>query len=180
MTRDHVRGKDDRDGRAQSSHRAAQFVDGKAGHSRQGDDRHADGSKRDGRGIGQQAQGGGIVWRESQSHHHGPGTATGVPKPAAPSRKAPKPKAMMMAWIRKSGVRRSNGILDDGEFAGRHRHVVEHDGPEHDPGNREKPECRAVCRRTQRKRNRHAISGQGHQPRSLPGPTRRPPMRAFA
>ena len=31
-------------------------------------------------------------------------TATGVPKPAAPSKKAPKEKAISRSWSRRSGV----------------------------------------------------------------------------
>ena len=34
--------------------------------------------------------------------------ATGVPKPASASSRAPKQNAMMMAWIRWSGLTRSN------------------------------------------------------------------------
>ncbi len=64
-------------------------------------------------------------------------TATGVPKPAAPSKKAPKQKAMMISCSRRSAVIRAHGILEDGEIAFVHREAVKEDHIDDDPADGE-------------------------------------------
>ena len=64
-------------------------------------------------------------------------TATGVPKPAAPSKKAPKQKAMSRSCMPPVGGDRAHGMLEDGEMAFVHREAVEEDHIDDDPADRE-------------------------------------------
>ena len=63
--------------------------------------------------------------------------ATGVPKPAAPSMKAPKQNAISSTWMRRSLPTPGDGVLDDFEIAGFDGDVVDEDGAQNDPADRE-------------------------------------------
>ena len=68
-------------------------------------DRNADGPERHRRGVGEQADAGRVEREKPRPASIAPETATGAPKPAAPSMNAPNEKAMNIACSRRSLVR---------------------------------------------------------------------------
>src|SRR5262249_15283619 len=84
-----------------------------------------------------------------------PVTATGVPKPDAPSKKAPKENAINRSCSRRSARTPADGLLQSLETAGRDRKAVHEDDVEHDPADREESRHGAEHGRTQRHVGRH-------------------------
>ena len=84
-------------------------------------------------------------------------TATGVPKPAAPSMNAPNANAISIACSRPVRGQAADRVLDDLEVARLERESVEHDGPVDDPRDRQEAERGAHQRRGSGELHRHAI-----------------------
>ena len=92
-----------------------------------------------------------------------PQMATGVPPPAAPSRKAPKAKPIRMAWMRASPDRPGHGAADDVELSGLDRDVVQQHGVEDGPADRQQSERGPIDERHQGHARRHAVDDDGDE-----------------
>ncbi len=100
-------------------------------------------------------------------------TATGVPKPAAPSKNAPREEGdekELQAAVVADG---SDRPLQDGELALFARELVEKYNVENDPADRQEAEGRAVAGREARHGNRHAVGEDGNDEPPLRDPGRR-------
>ena len=106
-------------------------------HALQRDDRRAERAERDGRRVGDERQSGRLRAAESPDRSESPPvTATGVPKPAAPSKNAPKQNATSSSCSRRSRVTRVMLCAKHAEEAALVRQSIEKDDVEHDPADR--------------------------------------------
>jgi hypothetical protein len=90
--------------------------------------------------------------------------ATGAPKPAAPSRKAPNEADHQHLQALVFGDRQDRGA-DDVELAGLDRDLVEEHRADDDPGDRPQAVDEAEAGRGQRLAQRHAVEQQRHAKR---------------
>ena len=109
-----------------------------------------------------------------------PVTATGVPKPAAPSKNAPKAECdeqQLQPLIARDG---GDAAAQNREQAALVRQLIEKDDVEHDPADREEAVGHAETGRGERHRRRHPEDDRWQSAATSPSPSKRRDVRLHA
>ena len=129
---------------------ALSAITGKPGHVGERRHRNADRAERDRRGVGEQADAGGVerVEAEAREHRarHGDRRAESGGALDERAERERDEHRLQTAIVGQAADR----VLDDLELAGIDRQPVQHDRAEHDPRDRKQSACGAVDRRDQR------------------------------
>ena len=129
---------DHREERELPADHGAEVAQVEAGDALQRDDRRAQRAERDRRGVGDEREAGGQRAARSRGPiRMAPVTATGVPKPAAPSKNAPKQKAISRSCRRRSRRDAGDALAQDREEPALLRELVQEDHVEDDPADRQ-------------------------------------------
>ena len=135
---------DEREWCADSPHLRAQAIQRQSGDAGQRNHRDRDGSESNGRRVGEQANGGGVERRESETREHGAGHRHRSSEPRCAFHKSAERERDQQRLQPAIIGQAADGMLDGFKLARVQREPIEKDRPDYDPSNGKQPERGAI------------------------------------
>src|SRR5215213_447143 len=158
-------GDDHREERQLAADHGRQLVQGQAGDAGQGDERGADGPEGDRGGVADQRQAGRGQGLEPEPDEHGRADGDRRAEPGGALDEGPEAEGDQQDLDAPVDRQPGDGVADLLELAGLDGDVVDEDGAEHDPADREQPEGGPVGGGGDGRLRRHPEHHHGHQQR---------------
>ncbi len=141
----------------------AQCLQRQAGDARQGDERCADGTERNRRGVGDKRNGCCLERRKAETGEHGGRHRHGRAESGRPLEEGAERKGDQQRLQARISGETAYRVADDRELSGFLGQPIEHDGPVDDPDDGQEAECRAEGCRAEHEGQRHSVDPAGDQ-----------------